>query len=84
MTTPVRKPLTSYNQIQKAVKSLLQQRGDNKPLGANWAKKFINRHLELKTKKDRVQKSVGFDAFTPQAVNWYFENIFWLDPCEIL
>jgi hypothetical protein len=77
----------SYNQIQKAVENLLQQRGDNEPLGANWAKKFINRHLELKTKKFRVQESVGFDAFTPKAVNWYFdilEDFAWIKPENIV
>jgi hypothetical protein len=58
---------------RKAVKNLLQQRGDNEPLGANWAKRFINRHLELKKKKGRIQESVRLNAFTPKAVDWYFD-----------
>jgi hypothetical protein len=77
----------SYNQIRKVVESLLQQRGDNEPLGGNWVKKFINRHLELKTEKGRVQKSVGFDAFPPKAVNWYFdilEDFAWNKPENIV
>jgi hypothetical protein len=77
----------SYNRIRKAVENLLQQRGDNEPLGANWVKKFINRHLELKTKKGRLQESVRFDAFTPKAVNWYFdilEDFAWIKPENIV
>jgi hypothetical protein len=50
-------------------------------------KKFINRHLKLKTKKGRVQKSVEFDAFTPKAVDWYFdilEDFAWIKPENIV
>jgi hypothetical protein len=50
----------SHNQVRKGVESLLQQRGDNEPLGANWVKKFIDRHPELKTKKGKIQESVRF------------------------
>jgi hypothetical protein len=48
---------------------------------------FINKHLELKTKKGRVQESVGFNAFTPKAVNWYFdilEDFAWIRPENIV
>jgi hypothetical protein len=77
----------SHNQIRKGVESLLQQRGDNEPLGANWIKKFIDRHLELMKKKGRVQESVRFEAFTPKAVNWYFdilEDFAWIKPENIV
>jgi hypothetical protein len=44
----------SHGQIRAGVKTLLEQRGDNTPLGVNWVFRFINKHPELKTKNDRI------------------------------
>jgi hypothetical protein len=77
----------SHSQIRAAVEALLKQRGDNAPLGVNWEARFIKKHPELKTKKVRVQAAVRFEAFTPKAVNWYFdilETYSWIKPENII
>jgi hypothetical protein len=53
----------------------------------NWISIFINKHPELKKKNNRVQKIIQFEAFTPKAVNWYFdilENYSWAKPENIV
>jgi hypothetical protein len=66
---------------------LLKQRGDNTLLEVNWISRFINKYPELKTKNGRVQETIRFEAFTPKAVNWYFdilENYSWVKPENIV
>jgi hypothetical protein len=77
----------SYNQIRAGVEALFKQRGDNAPLGVNWVSRFIKKHPELKTKSGRVQETVRFEAFTPKAVNCYFdilEDYSWIKPENIV
>jgi hypothetical protein len=53
----------------------------------NWVSRFIKKHPELKTKSGRVQETVRFEAFTPKAVNWYFdilEDYSWIKPENIV
>ncbi|PNP53918.1 hypothetical protein FNYG_15664 [Fusarium nygamai] len=74
----------THNQLQSFVKALLRQQGDNKPLGKNWATRFIKRHSKLPTKLGKRQEAARFNGFTPKAVNWYFdiqENEYgWIKP----
>jgi hypothetical protein len=77
----------SHCQIRAAIEALLKQRGDNAPLEVNWVARFINKHPELKTKKGKIQETVRFKAFTPKAVNWYFdilETYSWIKPENIV
>jgi hypothetical protein len=77
----------SHNQIRAGVEALLKQRGDNAPLGVNWVSRFIKKHPELKMKSGRFQETVRFEAFTPKAVNWYFdilEDYSWIKPENIV
>ncbi|KAJ3453434.1 hypothetical protein MRS44_017681 [Fusarium solani] len=74
----------SHSQLRSCVEALLRQQGDNKPLGQNWASRFIKHHSKLSTKLGKRQESARFDGFTPRSVNWYFdirENEYgWIKP----
>ncbi|KAG6995003.1 alcohol dehydrogenase [Fusarium oxysporum f. sp. conglutinans] len=74
----------SHSQVRACVEAILQQQGDNKPLGKYWTTRFVKRHLELSTKLGKRQEAARFDGFTPKAVNWYFdirENEYgWIKP----
>jgi hypothetical protein len=59
----------SHSQLRACVEALLQQQGDNKPLGKNWTTRFVKRHEKLSTKLRKRQEAVRFDGFTPKAVN---------------
>jgi hypothetical protein len=77
----------SHSQIRAGVEALLKQRGDNTPLGVNWVSRLAKKYPELKAKKERIQESVRFNAFTPKAVNWYFdilEDYSWIKPDNIV
>jgi hypothetical protein len=53
----------------------------------NWVFRFIKKHPELKTKGGKIQETVHFEAFTPKAVNWYFdilEDYSWIKPENIV
>jgi hypothetical protein len=66
---------------------LLKQRSDNTLLEVNWILRFISKYPELKKKNGRVQEIIRFEAFTPKAVNWYFdilENYSWVKPENIV
>ena len=63
----------SHSQLRACVEALLQQQGDNKPLGKNWTSRFIKRHSKLSTKLGKRQEAARFDGFTPRSVNWYFD-----------
>jgi hypothetical protein len=74
----------SHSQLRACVEAILQQQGDNKPLGKHWTTMFVKRHLQLSTKLGKRQEAARFDGFTPKAVNWYFdirENEYgWIKP----
>ena len=59
----------SYSALRQIVSSILQRKGDLKPVGLHWAKRFVTRHSEIKSKIGRRQESSRFDSFTPRAVN---------------
>ncbi|KAF6514166.1 hypothetical protein HZS61_006422 [Fusarium oxysporum f. sp. conglutinans] len=63
----------SHSQLRACVEAILQQQGDNKPLGKHWTTRSVKRHLELSTKLGKRQEAARFDGFTPKAVNWYFD-----------
>ncbi|RYC80162.1 hypothetical protein BFJ63_vAg16956 [Fusarium oxysporum f. sp. narcissi] len=74
----------SHSQLRACIEAILQQQGDNKPLGKHWTTRFVKRHLQLSTKLGKRQEAARFDRFTPKAVNWYFdirENEYgWIKP----
>ncbi|RKK53453.1 hypothetical protein BFJ69_g17824, partial [Fusarium oxysporum] len=74
----------SHSQVRACVEAILQQQGDNKPLGKHWTTRFVKRHPKLSTKIGKRQEAARFDGFTPKAVNWYFdirENEYgWIKP----
>ncbi|KAF4334743.1 hypothetical protein FBEOM_11425 [Fusarium beomiforme] len=74
----------SHSQVRACVEAILQQQGDNKPLGKHWTTRFVKRHPKLSTKLGKRQEAARFDGFTPKAVNWYFdirENEYsWIKP----
>ncbi|OBS15534.1 hypothetical protein FPOA_12440 [Fusarium poae] len=74
----------SHSQLRACVEAILQQQGDNKPLGKHWTTRFVKRHPKLSTKIGKRQEAARFDGFTPKAVNWYFdirENEYgWIKP----
>jgi len=73
----------SHRQLRHVVDSLLSRQGEVEPIGRKWIDRFISRRPELKTKIGKVQEAVRFDAFTPKAVNWYFdirEQFDWIKP----
>ncbi|RKK18971.1 hypothetical protein BFJ66_g17892 [Fusarium oxysporum f. sp. cepae] len=74
----------SHSQVRACVEAILQQQGDNKPLGKHWTTRFVKRHPKLSTKLGKRQEGARFDGFTPKAVNWYFdirENEYgWIKP----
>ncbi|KAF6525938.1 hypothetical protein HZS61_011733 [Fusarium oxysporum f. sp. conglutinans] len=74
----------SHSQVRACVEAMLQQQGDNKPLGKHWTTRFVKRHPKLSTKIGKRQEAARFDGFTPKAVNWYFdirENEYgWIKP----
>ena len=77
----------SHRQFRHAVDSLLSQQGEIEAVGKKWVSRFIKRHPEIKTKIGKVQESARFDAFTPKAVNWYFdirEQFGWIKPENIV
>ncbi|KJZ69952.1 hypothetical protein HIM_10660 [Hirsutella minnesotensis 3608] len=63
----------SHSQIRACVEALLKQINNEQTVGRNWITKFIHRHPEIKIKRGRRQEANRFDAFTPQAVHWYFD-----------
>jgi hypothetical protein len=63
----------SHSQVRACAEAILQQQGDNKPLGKHWTTRFVKRHLKLSTKLGKRQEAARFDGFTPKAVNWYFD-----------
>ncbi|KAI8710704.1 HTH CENPB-type domain-containing protein [Fusarium sp. LHS14.1] len=74
----------SHSQLRACVEAILQQQGDNKPLGKHWTTRFVKRHPQLSTKLGKRQEAARFDGFTSKAVNWYFdirENEYgWIKP----
>jgi hypothetical protein len=74
----------SHSQLRACVEAILQQQGDNKPLGKHWTTRFVKRHQQLSTKLGKRQEAARFDGFTPRSVNWYFdirENEYgWIKP----
>ncbi|KJZ68105.1 hypothetical protein HIM_12504 [Hirsutella minnesotensis 3608] len=63
----------SHSQIRACVEALLKQLNNEQTVGRNWVTKFIHRHPEIKIKRGRRQEANRFNAFTPQAVHWYFD-----------
>ncbi|KAJ3453216.1 hypothetical protein MRS44_018871 [Fusarium solani] len=63
----------SHSQLCACVEAILQQQGDNKPLGKHWTTRFVKRHPQLSTKLGKRQKAARFDGFTPKAVTSYFD-----------
>ncbi|KAK2685623.1 hypothetical protein QWA68_015429 [Fusarium oxysporum] len=63
----------SHSQVRAYVEAILQQQGDNKPLGKHWTTRFVKRHPKLSTKIGKRQEAAIFDGFTPKAVNWSFD-----------
>ncbi|XP_044720145.1 DDE superfamily endonuclease domain-containing protein [Hirsutella rhossiliensis] len=51
----------------------MRQLNNEQTVGRNWVSKFIHRHLGIKIKRGRRQEASRFNAFTPQAVHWYFD-----------
>ena len=77
----------SHSQVRSAVEVLIRQslapRENFVPLGKNWLNRFTERHPKIKTKIGKRQEAVRFKAFTPKAVNWYFdirEDYTWIKP----
>ncbi|EGU73247.1 hypothetical protein FOXB_16243 [Fusarium oxysporum f. sp. conglutinans Fo5176] len=64
---------SSHSQLRACVEAILQQQGDNKPLGKHWTTRFVKRHPKLSTKLEKGQKAARLDGFTQKAVNWYFD-----------
>ncbi|RYC77984.1 hypothetical protein BFJ63_vAg19142, partial [Fusarium oxysporum f. sp. narcissi] len=58
----------SHSQLRACVEAILQQQGDNKPLGKHWTTRFIKRHPKLSTKIGKRQEAARFDGFTPKAI----------------
>jgi hypothetical protein len=63
----------SHSQLCACVEAILQQQGDNKPLGKHWTTRFVKRHPQLSTKLGKRQKAARFDGFMPKAVTSYFD-----------
>ena len=63
----------SYSQVRTVVETLLKSISNNKPLGQKWLNGFKSRNPSIKTKIGRRIEVSRFDAFTPKAVNWYFD-----------
>ncbi|KAM4058227.1 DDE superfamily endonuclease [Hirsutella rhossiliensis] len=63
----------SHSQIRACVEALMRQLNNEQTVGRNWVSKFIHRHLGIKIKRGRRQEASRFNAFTPQAVHWYFD-----------
>ena len=63
----------SHSQLRECVVALLKQQGSNLKPGRHWITRFLERHPEIKTKRGKRQEANRFDAFTPNAVNWYFD-----------
>ena len=73
--------------VRSIVEAILKQKGDTKPLGKNWIKGFRTRNTDIRTKMGRRMEASRFDAFTPKAVNWFFdilETFDWIDPENVL
>ncbi|KAJ0131504.1 Uncharacterized protein HZ326_25397 [Fusarium oxysporum f. sp. albedinis] len=64
---------SSHSQLRACIEAILQQQGDNKPLGKHWTTRFAKRHPKLSTKLEKGQKAARLDGFTQKAVNWYFD-----------
>ena len=63
----------SHSQLRECVVALLKQQGSNLKPGRHWITRFLEQHPEIKTKRGKRQEANRFDAFTPKAVNWYFD-----------
>ena len=74
----------SYRQIRAAVMDLLKAEGRDIVLGQCWARRFVQRHENIRTKIGHRQEAIRFNGFTPKAVNWYFKiregQYHWIKP----
>lgn len=59
----------AHSALAAIVASILEAKGDTKPLGNHWTERFVARHSEITAKIGRRQESARFDSFTPKAVN---------------
>jgi hypothetical protein len=53
--------------------AVLKQQGYKPKLGCHWVSRFIQRHLELRTKPGRRQEANRFNSFMPKTVHWFFD-----------
>ena len=63
----------SHSQVRATVAALLQQQGQERPIGVHWISRFVKRHPAIKSKIGRRQEASRFNSFTPKAANWYFD-----------
>ena len=77
----------SHGVVRGIVEAILKQKGDIGPLGKNWVKGFRARNPSIRTKMGRRMEAARFDAFTPKAVNWFFnilETFDWIEPNNVV
>lgn len=74
----------SKSEVKAAAEGLLWATGDDEPLGQNWVDKLIKKRPKINIKIGRRQETASFNAFTPKAVNWYFDILEkfydWIEP----
>jgi hypothetical protein len=63
----------SHGQIRACVQELLKPTGYTESIGKNWISRLVQRRPEIRNKIGRRQEASRFNAFTPKAVNWYFD-----------
>lgn len=52
----------------------LREHGEEDPvIGHHWLEGFVRRNPSVQKKIGKVQEAARFKAFTPKAVNWYFD-----------
>lgn len=77
----------SHSVVRSIAEAILKKRGDSQGLGKNWVKGFKSRNPSIRTKMGRRMEASRFDAFTPKAVNWFFnilEDFDWVRPENVV
>ncbi|KAK6063722.1 transposase [Seiridium cupressi] len=68
----------SHSNVRAIAWDLIKRRNEDPhqqppPLGKNWIDGFKRRNPSIHTKIGQRQEAARFNAFTPKAVNWYFD-----------
>ena len=69
--------------MRAIVSGVLQQVGDQKPLGKKWSSHFAKRHPAIKTKLGRRTDWERINAATPDNIRRFFklyETVSWIPP----